>query len=155
DAQMTADAVAVHQLEHDLREALQRNQLEVHYQPVIDVRTRQPIGTEALVRWRHPKRGFIPPDQFIPLAEETGLIIPIGEWVLQTACADAASWPSHIKVAVNLSPVQFKKSNLLDVILCTLVETGLPPDRLELEITESMLIENEMDIRAAIQQLKN
>jgi diguanylate cyclase (GGDEF)-like protein/PAS domain S-box-containing protein len=155
DAQMTTDAVAVHQLEHDLREALLRNQLEVHYQPVIDVQTREPIGTEALVRWRHPKRGFIPPDQFIPLAEETGLIIPIGEWVLQTACADAASWPSHIKVAVNLSPVQFKKSNLLDVILCTLVESGLPPDRLELEITESMLIDNEVDIRAAIQQLKN
>jgi EAL domain-containing protein (putative c-di-GMP-specific phosphodiesterase class I) len=155
DPQMTADADALHQLENDLREAIARGELEVHYQPVFDGKTRQPVGAEALVRWRHPQRGFIPPDQFIPLAEETGLIIPLGEWVLQRACSDAASWPSHIKVAVNLSIVQFRKSNLLDVILCTLIESGLPPERLELEITESVLVANELDILAVIRHLKN
>ncbi len=155
DAQMTADADALHQLENDLREALARDELEVYYQPIIDAATRKPIGTEALARWRHPQKGFIPPDQFIPLAEETGLIIPLGEYVLQRACAAAATWPSHISVSVNLSPVQFRKCNLLDVILCTLVETGLPPERLEVEITESVLLENEMEILAVIRQLKN
>jgi diguanylate cyclase (GGDEF)-like protein/PAS domain S-box-containing protein len=155
DAQMTADAVALHQLEHDLREAMQRNELEVYYQPVVDGKTRQPVGAEALVRWRHPKKGFIPPDKFIPLAEETGLIVQLGEWVLQTACAEAAKWPAPLKIAVNLSAVQFKKSNLLDVVMCVLVESGLPPDRLELEITESMLIENDVNISDMIRQLKN
>jgi diguanylate cyclase (GGDEF)-like protein/PAS domain S-box-containing protein len=155
DAQMTADAVALHQLEHDLREAIRRNEFVVYYQPIVAGATRNPVGAEALVRWRHPKRGFIPPDQFIPLAEETGLIVPLGEWVLQTACAEAASWPSHLKVSVNLSPVQFQKGNLLDVIMCVLVDTGLPPDRLELEITESMLIENDLDIGGVLRQLKN
>jgi EAL domain-containing protein (putative c-di-GMP-specific phosphodiesterase class I) len=113
------------------------------------------VGVEALVRWRHPRKGFIPPDQFISLAEETGLIIPLGEFVLLTACTDAASWPAHIKVAVNLSLVQFRKCNLFDVILCALVESGLPPERLELEITESILLENELDILTVIRQLKN
>ena len=155
DAQMTADAMALHQLEHDLREAMQRNELEVYYQPVVDGKTRQPVGAEALVRWRHPKKGFIPPDKFIPLAEETGLIVRLGEWVLQTACAEAAKWPAPLKIAVNLSAVQFKKSNLLDVVMCVLVDTGLPPERLELEITESMLIENDVNISDMIRQLKN
>ena len=155
DAQMTADADALHRLEHDLREALLRDELEVHYQPIIDVKTCTPVGVEALVRWRHPQRGYIPPDQFIPLAEETGLIIPIGEFVLQRACADAAAWLPHIKVAVNLSLVQFRKGNLLDVILCALVESGLAPERLELEITELVLLENELEILAVIRQLKN
>jgi diguanylate cyclase (GGDEF)-like protein/PAS domain S-box-containing protein len=155
DAQMTADAMALHQLEHDLREAMRRNELEVYYQPVVDGKTRQPVGAEALVRWRHPKKGFIPPDKFIPLAEETGLIVQLGEWVLQTACAEAAKWPAPLKVAVNLSAVQFNKGNLVDVVMCVLVETGLPPERLELEITESMLIENDMNISDMIRQLKN
>jgi diguanylate cyclase (GGDEF)-like protein/PAS domain S-box-containing protein len=155
DAQMTADADALHRLEHDLREAISRGELEVHYQPIIDVKTCTPVGTEALVRWRHPQRGYIPPDQFIPLAEETGLIVPIGEFVLQRACADAATWLPHIRVAVNLSLVQFRKGNLLDVILCALVESGLAPDRLELEITESVLLENELEILSVIRQLKN
>jgi diguanylate cyclase (GGDEF)-like protein/PAS domain S-box-containing protein len=155
DAQMTADAIALHQLEHDLREAIRRNEFEVYYQPIVASATRKPVGAEALVRWRHPKRGFIPPDQFIPLAEETGLIVPLGEWVLQTACAEAASWPPDLKISVNLSPAQFGKGNLLDVIMCVLVDTGLPADRLELEITESMLIENDLDIGGVLRQLKN
>jgi len=107
------------------------------------------------VRWRHPTRGLIAPDDFIPLAESTGLIVPLGEWILQRACADAVSWPAHIKVAINISAVQFKKSNLFDVILCTLVETGLVPERLELEVTETSLLENQEAHLTTIRQLKN
>jgi diguanylate cyclase (GGDEF)-like protein/PAS domain S-box-containing protein len=155
DPAMTAQADARHHLENDLRRAISANELELHYQPVIDVKTHTICGIEALVRWRHPKRGLINPQEFIPLAEETGLIIPLGEWVLQQAFADAKSWPSHVKVAVNLSPVQFKKGNLLDVILCLLVESGLSPQRLELEITESVLFENEGRNVTMLHQLKN
>jgi diguanylate cyclase (GGDEF)-like protein len=141
--------------ESDLRDAIARQQFELHYQPVVDVKTRRLCGVEALIRWRHPTRGLISPDQFIPLAEATGLIVPLGEWILQRACADAASWPAHVKIAVNISAVQFKKGNLFDVILCTLVETGLAPERLELEITETSLLENQEAHLATIRQLKN
>jgi EAL domain-containing protein (putative c-di-GMP-specific phosphodiesterase class I) len=96
-----------------------------------------------------------PPDRFIPLAESTGLIVPLGDWILQRACGDAASWPAHIKIAINISAVQFKKGNLFDVILCTLVETGLAPERLELEITETSLLENQEAHLVTIRQLKN
>ena len=96
------------QLEHDLREAIARGELELHYQPLVSSATNQVVGVEALVRWNHPGRGRVPPGDFIPLAEESGLIVPLGEWVLRRACADAAAWPPHIKVAVNLSPLQFK-----------------------------------------------
>jgi diguanylate cyclase (GGDEF)-like protein/PAS domain S-box-containing protein len=141
--------------ECDLRAAIEREEFELHYQPVMDAKTRTLCGVEALIRWRHPTRGLIGPDHFLPLAESTGLIVPIGNWVLQRACAEAASWPSHIKIAVNISAVQFKKGNLFDVILCTLVETGLAPDRLELEITETALLENQEEHLAVIRQLKN
>jgi len=141
--------------EIELRDAIARDEFELHYQPVVDVKTRRLCGVEALIRWRHPERGLISPDQFIPLAESTGLIVPLGEWILQRACADAAAWPAHIKVAINISAVQFKKGNLFDVILCTLVETGLAPERLELEITETSLLENQEAHLATIRQLKN
>jgi diguanylate cyclase (GGDEF)-like protein/PAS domain S-box-containing protein len=141
--------------ESELRDAIAQEEFELHYQPVMDLKTRLLNGVEALIRWRHPTRGFIPPDQFIPLAESTGLIVPLGEWVLQRACADAASWPAHIKIAVNISAVQFNKGNLFDVILCTLVETGLAPERLELEITETSLLENQEAHLATLRQLKN
>jgi diguanylate cyclase (GGDEF)-like protein/PAS domain S-box-containing protein len=155
DARMTVDADARHQLVQELRDAIASNELQLHYQLAIDVKTGEARGAEALVRWRHPRRGDVPPTEFIPLAEESGLIIPLGEWVLQRACADAAIWPPHVKVAVNLSPAQFKRGNLLDVIICTLVESGLPPERLELEITESVLIESHIDVVPVIHQLKN
>ena len=155
DPAMTAQADARHHLENDLRRAIAGNELELHYQPVIDVKTLRLCEVEALVRWRHPKKGLISPLDFIPLAEDTGLIIPLGEWVLQQACKDAMTWPPHVKVAVNLSPGQFKKGNLLDVILCVLVESGLPPRRLELEITESVLFENEGRNVTMMHQLKN
>ena len=141
--------------EIELLDAIARDEFELHYQPVVDVKTRQLCGVEALIRWRHPEKGLISPDQFIPLAESTGLIVPLGEWILQRACADAAAWPAHIKVAINISAVQFKKGNLFDVILCTLVETGLAPERLELEITETSLLENQEAHLATIRQLKN
>jgi diguanylate cyclase (GGDEF)-like protein/PAS domain S-box-containing protein len=155
DAEMTERADARLQLTGDLRNALLNSELEIHYQPVVDVRTREPCGVEALVRWRHPQRGNIPPAEFIPLAEENGLIVPIGDWILQKACADAALLPPHIKVAINLSPIQFKSGNLFRVILCALVESGLAPERLELEITESVLIESHVNILPVIRQLKN
>jgi diguanylate cyclase (GGDEF)-like protein/PAS domain S-box-containing protein len=141
--------------ESELRDAIARDEFELHYQPVMDAKTRLLCGAEALVRWRHPVRGLIGPDRFIPLAESTGLIAQLGEWVLQRACADAASWPEHLKVAINISAVQFKKKNLFDIILCTLLETGLPPQRLELEITETALLENQEVHLSTIRQLKN
>jgi diguanylate cyclase (GGDEF)-like protein/PAS domain S-box-containing protein len=141
--------------ESELRDAIAQSQFELHYQPVVDVTTRQTCGVEALVRWRHPAKGLVGPDQFIPLAEQTGLIAPIGEWILQRACADAAKWPAQIKLAINISAVQFKKGNLFDVILCALVESGLDPQQLELEITETSLLENQEAHLATIRQLKN
>ena len=142
-------------LETELREALARNELEVHYQPIVDFKTLELCGMEALVRWRHPQRGLVPPGQFIPIAEESGLINKIGEWILERACADAVAWPMPITVAVNLSPVQLNSSNLLDVVLCALVESGLPPERLELEITETALFKNDVDCLAVMRRLKN
>ena len=141
--------------ESELRDAIAQDQFELHYQPVIDVKTRTLCGVEALVRWRHPTRGLIGPDRFIPLAESTGLIVQLGEWVLQRACTDAVSWPEHVKVAINISAVQFKKGDLFDLILCTLVETGLAPERLELEITETALLDNLEAHLTTIRQLKN
>jgi EAL domain-containing protein (putative c-di-GMP-specific phosphodiesterase class I) len=141
--------------ESELRAAIAHNEFELHYQPVVDVAERRLCGIEALVRWRHPVKGLVGPDQFIPLAEATGLIVPLGEWVLQQACADAVTWPSHIKIAINISAVQFKKGNLFDAVLCTLVETGLPAERLELEITETSLLESQDAHLATIRQLKS
>jgi diguanylate cyclase (GGDEF)-like protein len=141
--------------ERELREAIAERQFELHYQPVVDIKTRELCGVEALVRWRHPLKGMIAPDNFIPLAESTGLIVPLGEWILEKACADAANWPAHVKVAVNISAIQFKKGNLFEVILATLVKTGLQPERLELEITETSLLENQEAHLTTIRQLKN
>jgi diguanylate cyclase (GGDEF)-like protein len=142
-------------MELELRSAVEREEFELHYQPVIDAKTNQIRAMEALVRWRHPIKGLVPPDRFIPLAEETGLIIPIGQWILEKACADAATWPDHVTIAVNLSAIQFKRGDLFDVILCSLVESGLKPSRLELEITETVLLENEQEFLTTIRQLKN
>jgi len=142
-------------LEVEMRGAMKRNEFELHYQPIIDVNTLGVAGVEALVRWRHPSEGLVPPDQFIPLAEETGLINPLGEWILRQACADAVKWPDNVKVAVNLSAVQFRKGNLIDVVLRALVESGLNPRRLELEITESVFLNGDEDYLATIRQLKD
>ncbi|HZC56834.1 MAG TPA: EAL domain-containing protein [Xanthobacteraceae bacterium] len=148
-------AVEKHTLENELRRALARNEFEIHFQPIVDTKTLKMHGAEALIRWRHPERGLIPPDQFIPLAEESGTILQIGEWVLEAACKEAVKWPSSVKVAVNLSAVQLRSASLLDYIMCVLVETGLPPERLELEVTETALIEHGADCVALLRRLKN
>ena len=155
DPKMTVESDARQQLEDALRHAIEHDELELHYQPVVDAQTRQPCAMEALVRWRHPVRGLLYPDQFIGLAEESGLIVALGAWVLQRACTDAAGWPSHIKLAVNVSAVQLKKRNLLDLVICAMVESGLLPGRLELEITETALIQNDSDDWSIMHQLKN
>jgi diguanylate cyclase (GGDEF)-like protein len=148
-------AVEKHLLENELRRALVQNEFEVYYQPIVETKTLKMCGAEALIRWRHPQKGLIPPDQFIPLAEESGTILQIGEWVLQTACREAVNWPSSVKVAVNLSAVQLRSASLLDFVMCVLVETGLPPERLELEVTETALIEHGAECLALLKKLKN
>ena len=141
-------------LEAGLRQALAEGQLELHYQPLVDARSGRITSAEALVRWRHPERGLIPPADFIELAEETGLIVPLGEWVLRTACAEAASWPDHINIAVNLSPSQFRAGSLTTTVGKILEETGLAPRRLELEITEGVLLTDEKGTLQTLQQLR-
>jgi diguanylate cyclase (GGDEF)-like protein len=140
-AEMDAQMQARRLLELDLRRAAQCGELEMFYQPLIDVHDNVATGFEALLRWRHPERGIVPPGDFIPLAEEIGLIVPIGEWVLRQACTDAASWPGILKVAVNLSPVQFRSRHLLNAVANALSISALAPDRLELEITETVMLQ--------------
>jgi diguanylate cyclase (GGDEF)-like protein len=127
--------------EEDLRKALVNGEMEVFYQPQASAATRMIEGYEALLRWKHPVRGSVPPCEFIPVAEEIGMINLLGEWVLKTACIEAAGWPSHLKVAVNLSPIQFRKKSLLQTIVGALAYSGLDPRRLEVEITESVLLD--------------
>jgi predicted signal transduction protein with EAL and GGDEF domain len=141
-------------LESDLRSALRQGQFELHYQPVVDLATREPLGAEALLRWNHPTLGRIGPDRFIPAAEDTGMINELGEWALRAACTDAVRWPSHIKLAVNLSSVQFGQGDLVGAVASTLIDSGLPPERLELEITESVLLQKSDDNLALLHQLK-
>ena len=155
DEAMSAELEARNTLEGDLRDAIAQCQLEVHYQPFVDALGGVRRGFEALVRWRHPTRGLIPPDQFISLAEETGLIVPLGEFVLRRACADAAGWPCDLMVAVNLSPIQFKEAELFEMICAALADSGLPPQRLEIEITESVLLERAAENHAFMERLKS
>ena len=144
-----------HKLDSELRHALEHNEFEVHYQPIVDTKTLGMRSAEALIRWRHPTSGLIVPDHFIPFAEESGLILRIGEWVIQRACEEAVKWPSFMKVAVNLSAVQLRNPSLLDFVMCALVESGLPPERLELEVTETALIEYETESLMLLRKLKN
>jgi diguanylate cyclase (GGDEF)-like protein len=151
---MDARAQARRLLELDLRLALRREEFEVHYQPIVDVAKERTVAFEALVRWCHPQRGTIPPSNFIPLAEETGLIIQLGETVLRKACQDAAGWSDEVGVAVNLSPVQFKNPNLVSSVKSALTASGLAPGRLELEITESVLLQNSEATLATLHELR-
>ncbi|GEO84406.1 hypothetical protein GCM10007920_21560 [Ciceribacter naphthalenivorans] len=152
---MDARMQARRSLELDLRKAIVTNEFEVYYQPIIDVKTGAVTSCEALVRWRHPERGMISPMEFIPLAEETGLIVPLGEWILRQACTEAAKWPSHVTIAVNLSPAQFKSKNLVPAVTKALVSSGLPAKRLELEITELVLIQDNESAFAILHQLRD
>jgi EAL domain-containing protein (putative c-di-GMP-specific phosphodiesterase class I) len=138
----------------DLRQALEKQQFELHYQPQVDIENGRIVGFEALIRWRHATRGLVPPLEFIPLAEQTGLIVGLGEWVLRRACLDAKNWPDSVRVAVNVSAAQFRKHDLQQRVAQILRETGLPPNRLELEITESLLLRDVEKNLATLQQLK-
>jgi diguanylate cyclase (GGDEF)-like protein/PAS domain S-box-containing protein len=142
-------------LEIDLRSAIANNEFELHYQPLINLQTQAIVGCEALLRWRHPQRGMIPPLAFIPVAEETGLINAIGDWVLRQACLEAMNWPSHISVAVNVSPVQFKTPSLVLTVISALAASGLPAHRLELEVTESVLMQNNEATLAMLHQIRD
>lgn len=154
DADMSAALEIRRGFEQDLRQAVANNEFELHYQPLVDIDTQSVFGCEALIRWRHPVRGFVQPTDFIPIAESTGLIVEIGEWILRTACAEAAHWPAAIKVAVNLSPVQLTKSGLVEAVTEALEAAKLDPKRLELEIIESTLLENTEPVLGTLWDLK-
>ncbi len=141
-------------MELDLRHALVKAEFKLFYQPIINLQSGQVTSFEALIRWQHPVRGLIPPGDFIPLAEELGLIVPIGEWVINRACADAMSWADHVKVAVNLSPIQLINKGFVEMVMRALTRTGLPANRLEFEITESVLMQNTATTLATLHQLR-
>ena len=154
EPEMDARMQARRTLEIDLRKAITNGEFELFYQPLVDMKTEYVTGFEALIRWRHPERGMIPPLDFIAVAEETGLIVPIGDWVLRQACAEAATWPSDVKIAVNLSPIQFKNKNLLLTVISALATSGLSANRLELEITESVLLQDGDATLAILHELR-
>jgi len=151
---MEAQAQARNALEQDLRHALPAGDLDVVYQPTIDLDSNEISGLEALLRWNHPRRGLIMPAEFIPVAEDTGLISDIGEWVLNTACAEAAKWPASVRIAVNLSPVQFKDHGLVDTVKTALAASGLAAGRLELEITETVVLQENEPNRVTLQEMR-
>jgi diguanylate cyclase (GGDEF)-like protein/PAS domain S-box-containing protein len=153
--EMDAEARSRHSLQNDLRASIGRDEFEILYQTAFDATTGQALGAEALVRWCHPVRGTVEPDQFIPIAEEIGLIVPLGERVLRRACMDAITWPPHIKVAVNLSALQFRAGRLLETISSALADSGLAPERLELEVTESVLLQKNADNLEMLHELKS
>jgi diguanylate cyclase (GGDEF)-like protein/PAS domain S-box-containing protein len=154
EPEMDARMKARRELEMDLRNALANGELELYYQPLVNLQNNEISSFEALLRWHHPARGTISPAEFIPIAEETGLIIPVGEWVLRTACMETADWPNDVKVAVNLSPAQLKSRNLVEVVVSALAASGLPANRLQLEITESVLMHNTFGTLATLHKLR-
>lgn len=154
DPEMEQEANHRRELEADLREALAHGGFELHYQPQVDLCSDHVTGCEALLRWRHPLRGMVSPADFVPVAEETGLIEEIGQWVLRTACAEAAMWPENIRIAVNVSPVQFRSDTLSLKVAAALTESGLDPRRLELEITEAVLIADDDAALTTLNQLR-
>jgi diguanylate cyclase (GGDEF)-like protein len=154
EAEMDARLQARRKLELDLREALANNELELYYQPLYNLKQERVSGFEALMRWQNPARGMVMPAEFIHVAEEMGLIVPMGEWALHRACADASNWPWDVKVAVNVSPVQFKDGRLVQIVSEALAASGLAPERLELEITESVLLASGTTTLATLHALR-
>jgi len=150
DQQMQARRV----MEQDLRKALAAGEFVLHYQPVVNLASNEISGFEALIRWNHPEKGMVAPATFIPLAEEIGFIVPIGEWVIRQACATAAKWPADLHVAVNISAVQFRSPGLMQVIVGALAASGLHPTRLEIEITETVLLQNKETTLELLHQLR-
>lgn len=156
DERVESKILKLRQMENDLRGALENNELELYYQPIIDSQSDQICVMEALLRWHHPKHGLISPGEFIPVAEKTHLIIPMGEWVLQQACKDATFWPDHIRVAINVSAVQFgHPSKLLKAVTKALQQSQLSPHRLELEITENVLLHESDLVLEALESLQS
>ncbi len=151
---MEARSQVRHVLEEDLRRALDTSQIRLHYQPQVALDSGQIVGFEALLRWHHPRYGHMPPAEVIALAEETGLIVPLGFWALKRACTDASTWPDGIRVSVNISAVQFRHTNLVDVVSEALSVSNLPPDRLDLEITESIVMEDSKETLAKLRKLR-
>ena len=141
-------------LELDLREAEARGELEVYFQPLVTLEPRRVSGFEALLRWHHPTMGMVMPSRFIPLAEETGLIASMGAWVLRQACQEAACWPGQTRVAVNISPVQFERSDIVEIVASALRDTRLEPSRLELEITEGVVMRDTGDALKIMRRLQ-
>jgi diguanylate cyclase (GGDEF)-like protein/PAS domain S-box-containing protein len=154
EAEMDMRMKSRRELEIALRQALAAGEFELHYQPLVNVDDKRITGCEALLRWKHPERGMISPAEFIPVAEEIGLIVPLGEWVLRKACMDAASWPDDIKIAINLSSIQVTNQNLVPVVVSALAAAGLPARRLEVEITESVLMHNTEKNTATLHRLR-
>jgi diguanylate cyclase (GGDEF)-like protein len=154
EPEMDARMKARRELEMDLRKALSNEEFELYYQPLVNLQTNEISAYEALLRWHHPVRGLISPSEFIPVAEETGLIIPLGEWVLRTACQQTANWPDDVKVAVNLSPAQLKSRNVVQLVMSALEESGIAGSRLQLEITESVLMQNTFATLATLHELR-
>ena len=154
EREMDRQAQKRRDMELDLRRAFANGEFELHYQPLVNIAADRISGFESLLRWRHPEKGMISPAEFVPVAEDIGLIVALGEWVLREACTEAANWPADVKVAVNLSPVQFRSRNLVQVVISALAHSGLSPRRLELEITESLfLAETEANL-AILHQLR-
>ncbi len=154
EPQMSLQIMLRREVERDLRQALAKDQLVIHYQPLMELEHGLEVGFEALLRWNHPEKGMISPADFIPIAESSGMIVPIGNWVLEQSCKLAATWRKHISVAVNISPAQFKSGKLVDVVSAALAKHGLAPHRLELEITESLLLEKSSETLDVLKSLK-
>jgi diguanylate cyclase (GGDEF)-like protein len=154
EPEMNARVKARRRLEVDLRAAMAKKQLEMFYQPIVSVGSHEVIAFEALIRWHHPDRGMVSPAEFIPVAEETGLIIPLGEWIIRQVCSDALTWPRNVRVAINLSPVQFRSPDLVKTVFSALAVTHLDPSRLELEITETALLQDSDAVLEKLHQLK-
>jgi diguanylate cyclase (GGDEF)-like protein len=153
EQEMDARMKSRRELEMDLRKALHNKEFELYYQPLVTLKTNEISAFEALLRWHHPTRGLISPAEFIPIAEETGLIIPVGEWVLRTACQETINWPDHVKVAVNLSPSQLN-NRLVKLVVEALEDSGMPARKLQLEITESVLMQNTFSTLATLHELR-
>ena len=155
ETEMDAKMKARRNLEMDLRKALANKEFELYYQPLVTLQGAEITALEALLRWNHPKRGMISPADFIPIAEETGLIIPIGEWVLMTACKEIANWPDPIKVAINVSPAQLKHRHFLKTVTAALEASGAAPSRVQLEITETVLMQNTFSTLQSLHALRD
>jgi len=154
DPQMDAAVQTRRSMERDMRTALAQGGFSLYYQPLVNLQTQRITAFEALMRWNHVERGNVPPSEFIPIAEEMGLIVQMGEWALRHACSEAATWPADVRVSVNLSPLQFSKGNLVSTVMSALAFSGLSPSRLDLEITESVLLEKTERNIAILNQLR-